>query len=262
LFPVGFALLRAGGRARVRALVVIASLSPVLLWMGFNLHRLGSFTLTPFAGPNLFGVAALIGHATAQDGDDPELVRFIEEINRGKKPPPGERVALDEIRMPDYNFNIHELAEPLAKERGYHRTSFNRMLLVYSLRSIRSHPRAYLEYAAHGLVEPLKDLRLLFLPVGVIPVFWLVRGEHRGLAIATLALLALHLVHVLLCASIELMYPRYLLLTSSPLHGLSVVTGGMLALSLARSAWRRLGPHQSGDPPARHGPDDRERHAP
>ena len=237
VFPVGFALLRAGGSARVRALVVGASLSPVLLWMGFNLHRLGSFTLSPFAGPNLFGVAALIGHATARDGDDSELVRFIEEINRGKKPPPGERLALDGIQMPDYNFNIHELAEPLARERGFDRTSFNRMLLLYSFRSIRAHPRAYLEYVARGLVAPLKDLGLLFLPVGVIPVFWLVCGKHRGLAVATLALLGLHLVHMLLCASIELMNPRYVMLTSCPLHGLSLVTGGVFALSLARSAW-------------------------
>jgi hypothetical protein len=239
LFPFGFALLR-GGSVRLRALAVSVSLAPVLLWMGFNLYRLGSFTLTPFTGPNLFGVAALVGHATPRAGDDPELVRFIEEVNRGKKPPPGERVRLDRLERPAYDQNIHKLAEPIASEHGYDWMDFNRMLLVYSSRSLRAHPREYLAYVLFGLEKVLPDLALLFVPACVLPVYWLVRGRHRGLALATLALLGLHLAHMLLCASMEIMLPRYRMLTSCPLHGCALVLGGVFLLDLARTAGRRF----------------------
>ena len=237
LVPLGLACL-SPGRARIMLLVALASLAPVLGWMGFNRWRLGSFTLTPFAGANLFAIAALAGHATPRDGDDHEIVRFIEAINAGKDPPPGERFDGRKI-VETFNANIHELAEPLAKERGYDQVTFDRMLLTYARRSIAAHPGAYAALVARGLRVPLLDLALLSLAVVVIPLVWLRRGARRGFAVAALAFAGLHLAHLSICASMELVIPRYRWLTLTPLLGIALVTSGLFVAPTIGSAWRR-----------------------
>jgi hypothetical protein len=246
VFPLGFALIGAGQRRSVRALIVLASLTPLVAWMAFNAYRLGTFTLTPFAGPNIFGVATVVGHATPQQGDDQEFTRFIDTINRWKKPSVGKRLPLDEndvLRVAKvYNYNIHELAEKLAEYRGYDSVAFNRMLLEYSRRSLLAHPGAYVEYIVFGMRVALRELAPLLITVGVIPVVWLVRRQHAGLAVATLAFLGLHLLHMLLCASAEAVILRYRDLTFSPLLGLSLITGGLFAIGLFRFARERFTP--------------------
>jgi hypothetical protein len=245
LFPFGFALLPSPRGRRVMTAVALVSLMPILLWMSFNLWRLGSFTLTPFTGPNLFGVASLVGHATPQEGDSPELALFIEHVNAQKRPRPDEPLPFDRIRVWGvvlmYHRNVHFIAEPLALTHGWDRVDFNRMTLIYSFRVIRSSPRDYVRYVLFGLRQ-LGGVVPLLPFVLAIPIYWLVRGEQRGLAVATLALFALHAAHVALCAAIEVVIPRYHDLTFSPLLGISVVTSCVFALPFVERGWRAWGP--------------------
>jgi hypothetical protein len=84
--PPAFALLQ-GTLPRGKALAAtLAPFSLILLWMSFNLHRMGSFTMTPFAGMNIVGVATLVGHAEVEPGDGPELATLTRELNEGDAP--------------------------------------------------------------------------------------------------------------------------------------------------------------------------------
>lgn len=243
LVPAAAAL--AGVRAvGLRVLpAVVGPFVPVLLWMAFNVHRLGTFALTPSLGHNLFGVASMVGHAEAAPGDDEDLRLLIEEVNRGKQPPPGRRLAIGSAgRAPFaweierlagvYRRNVHRVAEDSVRRHGWDMVRYNAMLLEYSLRAIRRDPRAYLDYVLFGL-RSLRSVVPLLLPALVVPAVWLWRGTHRGLAIATLSMLVIHLLHTLLCAMVEVVLPRYYRLTWFPLVAASIVATAVLVRSVA-----------------------------
>lgn len=210
-------------RAAVAALVPFAL---VVAWMGFNLYRIGTFTITPFAGMNAVGVAMLVGHAEVEPGDGRDMRALVRGINEIKQPPPGISLDLAKMDVPGlarlYNHDVHVVAEAVVQRHGWDRVTYDRMLLAYAGRAIRGHRAAYRAYVLFG-IERLGVIVPWLLVALVLPVAWLVAGRHRGLALGVLLMLAIHVLHVILCAAVEVVIDRYFELTWVPLQMASLV---------------------------------------
>ena len=239
-------LVPAESRLRSTALALL-TLLPLLVWMGFNQLRLGTFNLTPFGGMNVFGVASLIADAGINEDDDVRQASFIGYVNQHRVPvpslevPPSDRAPAEvyEACRRAYNTNIHEIAVPYAEEKGVRSVELNQAMLTYAVRVLRHHPGVYARYVLLGLRSLWQLLPLLPLVV-VLPLFWLARGQNRGLALASLGFVAIHVGHIFLCAAIEVVIWRYWMLTFAPLVGASVIIAGLVASSAVPSFWRRL----------------------
>jgi len=217
---------------RVRALVAAAApFVLILLWATFNLYRLGSFTLTPFSGMNVFGVATIVGTPEARPDDGPELAILIREVNARKLPPAGE--TLESPRMAAlgtaniYNWNVHQIGEVVRRQNGWDWVLYNRILIEYAWRAIRSNPSGYVAYVA-GELGKLSRTLAIFLPAILFASFWLWRGRHRGLAVGLLVVVAIHVLHIVLCALVEVVIPRYEDLTSYVVLTALLVSVGVL----------------------------------
>ena len=209
----------AQGRRRLR-LSLAAALLPVLGWMTLNLARLNVFSLTPFAGYNLFAVAALIGEAAPSATDNPDYAAFAAHVNRHKTPQKAEsdtpaRLYRDVMESENalffiYNRNIGVAEEYLAA-RQVSLVERNRYMLAYAGDVIQRRPLRYLSWIALGLYETASILFLVglsLLLLATLPA----APELRPFKFAAACVLALCSANLLLTASMELVMPRYYLL--------------------------------------------------
>lgn len=232
---------------RVRAAAAaVAPFALIVLWMGFNLYRLGLFTMTPFAGMNVVGVAMLVGHAEVEPGDGADMAVLIRGINHRKQPPPGEVLELGRVDTGQlsriFNYNVHEVAETIAERHGWDRVRYDRMLLTYAGRAIRGHRAAYRAYVLNGLGR-LTVLVPWLVPALLLPVVWLRGPRHHGFAVAVLLMLVLHVVHVALCAAVEVVIDRYFDLTWAPLRAAALIAAGVAVRDLLLRAGRGRAEH-------------------
>lgn len=217
--------------------LMVLGLLPVVAWMGGNYYRISSFSLTPHSGYNLIGVATSIGYAETREGDPEDLAYFIREVNRRKIPPVGESIPFyryyqERVQIQRsfwdskinyiHNYNTYDVALPIRLERGWPLVRYNELLFSYFFRTVRAFPAAYLEYVMAGLSR-LKEVTPLLLPGLLLPLFWRRFEELRPLALTVSAMFLLHLMHVFMCSSIEVLIPRYWDLTFAPLLVLSAV---------------------------------------
>jgi len=250
--PLIFAVIPWGSTPRRASWVAVLSLFPVLLWMSFNLYRLDSFTLTPFAGVNLFGAARIVGTAAPDPADDPAMAAFVEHINQHPKFPeqsrrrnwrdteellPGIEGGVPKALWWAYNWNIHEVALPYLKEQNADPVETNRLMLGYANRVLLGDPWGYVNFVLRGLGRLLELLPVLP-SLLLLPVWWLARGRHRGLALAALAMLLVDVMHVGLCALVELVINRYRWLTLYPLMGVAAITSAVFIQELVQSGWK------------------------
>jgi hypothetical protein len=138
-------------------------------------------------------------------------------VNARKLPPAGE--TLETPRMAAlgtaniYNWNVHQIGEVIRRQNGWDWVLYNRILIEYAWRAIRSNPSGYVTYVATEFGKLWWSLPLLLPPV-LLGIFWLRRGRHRGLAVALFVVVGIHVLHILLCALVEVVIPRYETLTS------------------------------------------------
>ena len=249
--PLTFAFVPWGSTPHRARWVAAFSLIPVLLWMGFNLYRLDSFTVTPFAGVNIFGAARIVSTASPSPADDPALAAFITHVNRHPTYPKqrkGRRWRDTEEILKGieggvpiaqwwaYNWNAHEVALPYLAKRGTSPVETNRLMLGYAGRVLRDNPWGYASFVLQGL-QRLLELLPLLPSLLLLPAWWLRAGRHRGLALAALALLLVDVMHVGLCALVELVINRYRWLTYFPLLGVAAITSAVFIQELLQARW-------------------------
>lgn len=253
--PVLFAFLPWGSTPHRAPLIAAFSLLPLVMWMGFNLYRLDSFTLTPFGGFNVFGAARIVGNASPASDDDPRLAAFIEHINAhqtypelraGRQIKPGIEGGVPLSLWQAYNWNIHSVALPYLRAQRVDIVEANRLMLGYATRVLRADPWGYAGFVLQGL-RRLLELLPLIPSLLLLPAWWLIKGRHRGLALAALALLLVDVAHVGLCALVELVINRYRWLSLFPLLGVAAITSAVFIQELVQARLRasHAGP-QSG----------------
>ena len=180
------------------------------------------------------------------------MAAFIEHINRHPKFPeqtrrrrwrdteelrPGIEGGVPTALWWAYNWNVHEVALPYLKQQNADPVETNRLMLGYANRVLRADPWGYVDFVLRGLkrlLELLPALPSLLL----LPAWWLVRGRHRGLALAALAMLLVDVMHVGLCALVELVINRYRWLTLYPLLGVAAITSAVFIQELVQAGWK------------------------
>jgi hypothetical protein len=126
-----------------------------------------------------------------------------------------------------YNWNVHQIGEVIRRENGWDWVLYNRILIEYAWRAIRSNPGGYAAYVATEFAKLWWSLPLLLPPV-LLAIIWLNRGCHRGLGVALLVVVGIHVLHILLCALVEVVIPRYETLTSHVVLAALLLSAGAL----------------------------------
>jgi hypothetical protein len=214
----------------LEGVALMATLAPIILWMGINLYAIDSFTLAQLRGQNLLGIGSIIGHAEAEPGDSPELVKFIEDFNAKKQPIKGEEQAfVDDL---DTNFNrlrfesnVNWVAHPLRHKTPLGLVVFDRDIMgVYGQRAIMANLGNYARYVLHGLKIYFKfGIPYIAILLLVFPLYGLYRSKALVASWAALAMFAIHLGHGVLVATNQAVFERFIVLTFYPYTATAVI---------------------------------------
>ncbi len=210
-----------------RLLIALVSLAAMWSWMGFNWYRLGSFSLAPRGGANIFCVGALVGKASVYPSDSQELRTFIEDLNR-------ETVSLSITEMAEERtleispsffakyVGNYPIADKIAARSGINRVTENEYLGIYGIRAIRENASGYLLHLYYG-AQNFALTGYLLLPAFFLPIVWLRKGKHAGLSWSVLAMLYVHVGHLSLVLLTQPLLSRYYAVTFYPLLTLSLL---------------------------------------
>lgn len=232
LFPMIVLLCLVSKKKARNGLLAICGLTPVLLWMTINLHVLNSFSLTTFDGVNLFGVAALIGHAEVTSEDSEDLQYFIQHMNTEKRPRAGaeEQFLAQRIRGlsdREYNHNIYGVALKEVRIASFHPAKINAFMRTYALRTFATYPVRYAQYIWMGLLRSSGGTLLIL--TGFLLALACIRCGLVGIGWATMSVTIAHVLNLLLSASVQFVIARYVLTTLGPLQAVLAFSAGALA---------------------------------
>ncbi len=204
-----------------RAILALSSLFLMWLWMGFNWHRLGSFSLAPRGGANIFCIGALIGKASIHPSDPPEVARYFEALRLETYSAPREELAIERsLKLPDEFFanyvTNYEIADRIAAIQGIDRVKQNEYLGMYGLRSIKENFPNYLLHLYYGAHNFLLT-GYLALPGLILPLLWLRKRRHIAASLSALSMLYVHLSHLSLVLLTQPLLSRYYAATFYPL---------------------------------------------
>jgi hypothetical protein len=205
-------------RASLLTATTIVPIGAVIL---HNAARVGIFKLSIAGSVSLFGVCAVLGDASLQEGDTVEEQRFIEEVNAGNRPhAPYSEGSFDAV--------VRVQRETLSRfgDMGWARVAD--LMDTYSSRVITEDPVRYLRFLGAGVGEAFADLdSVLLLLLGTTAAISLRRGKGRALLI----MIGIHVVHILLVAAVGVVHSRYTLITSEVLWVPILCTFGVRLVS-------------------------------
>jgi hypothetical protein len=204
-----------------RVALATCSLSLMWLWMGFNWHRLDSFSLAPRGGANIFCIGALIGKPSVHPEDPPEQREYFEALRKETFSATPEELAVERtLKIPKSFFanyvGNYEIADRIAGELGINRVKGNEYLGIYGLRSIRDNLSSYLLHLFYGAHNFSITLYLL-IPSFVIPLLWIRKKEQIALSWSALSILSIHVGHLSLVLLTQPLLSRYYSVTFYPL---------------------------------------------
>jgi hypothetical protein len=210
-----------------RILLAFFSLTLMWSWMGFNWYRLGSFSLAPRGGANIFCVGALVGKASVYPTDSQELRKFIEDLNR-------ETVSVSPTEMAEERtldispaffskyVGNYPIADNIAARSGINRVTENEYLGIFGLRSIRENAPTYLLHLYYG-AQNFALTGYLLLPAFFLPIVWIRKSKHVGLSWSVLAMFYVHVCHLSLVLLTQPLLSRYYSVTFYPLLMMSLL---------------------------------------
>lgn len=207
---------------------------PLIIWFGLNVNRLGTLSPLPNTEIALLGMASQFSHAEVYDGDDTELRSFITYVNERKVPSPeGERGWIEQLGD-NYNrgfnaTNVWLVAEQYRRDRSIKPADFLRLVRAYYWRAIRAQPSRWLQYFQEGLLNSLFTIMM-----GIISLLILMRksrimpGQLLPLVRGASLILLLHILTIVFEAATNGWYPRYEMMTGSPVWFISLITAWVL----------------------------------
>ena len=203
------------------ALLGLAAL-PLLLWMSFNFSRFGSFTITPFAGYNLFGVASVLGPIETTPEDPEDYQYFVKEFTEKRLEKINTAQDLDSILkrygrlLYVYTRNISLVSEEIRSNR-WDAVHHNRILLNYAKRTIATYPTRYVTWV-NSQLQVLWYCLPVFIPSIFAFYYWRRRITSNALAISAVLALLIHCAHMLEVSLVEVTIPRYIIPTYHTNH--------------------------------------------
>lgn len=208
--------------------IAIAAFFPVMLWMTFNLWRVGSFTLTTFDGYSLFGVGSLVGFAETEAADPPDLASFILEVNEKKSPKKGEeRGFVERDKQPYdsdmYNKNIYRIGLGTEVGQKVGTPRLNEIMKIYALRALKNHFRNYALYFWREVIEFWKNGKWIMIISITGILSCLLEKKLLPLALTVGMMLVVHLAHSFLCSATNMIIIRLHNLTFVPLSAMTAL---------------------------------------
>ena len=214
--PVMAALL-----VRRSAVLCVVSISPVLLWMTFNLWHLGSFAIVPGRGGfDFFSTEAMFGGAPVREDDDAALREFIRRFDR-ERPPVLSDSQLDNLYADgnqDYEAQWHamELGFRIMEEMKVAPAEQGRILMTCAKRIIQANPFHYARLVYSGFCREFPGLLAGLLGM-LCAVLLLRRGLACPFAWTTIAATAVHFAVQSVVLIIQIVYGRYMEMTLIPM---------------------------------------------
>jgi hypothetical protein len=238
-FPLS--LLVRDGQVRPAARLVYSGicLGPVVLWMTFNLIRLGTFTLTPYGGVNIFGLASSIGEAEIRTGDTEDFKLFANYVNEHRMSISTPERTFEEA-LPEryyigvYNYNDYRVGMVIALERGWSPVYINSLMQQYAMRVLWKYPGRYCRYIMEGL-KILQVGASYMLGALLCALLCLYQRKRCELALVTLGVLGAHVIHTIFTSMVIVTLPRYYDTTLTVIFILFLVHMVAMFLDLMRS---------------------------
>ncbi len=221
-FAAAFAIVACRNPAWMRSpravSAVLAGFLPIALWFGLNVVRFDRFTLSPYAGINLYGIAGQLGAVAAEPGDSKQFtelakllgVKRLENLD-GLRPVNGSVTALNIA----YTTAEGRIGFAAAQQLGIPPVAFNDLILEYSRRVLNKERPAYARYVLNQLM--IARAQLLLTAVLLLTALALARAGAAGAAVEAGAALALtHGACIFSYALVAIELQRYIDVTGLP----------------------------------------------
>lgn len=198
-------------------LIIILSIIPIHCLCYANYLNYSSYTLSPFTGVSLFGVSTLIQNDQTISNGTKDLNVFAGSFS-------SKRLIVTQVDNTNkklegiYNANIWRIAEGIRNNLRWDYVKFNKVLGEYAMKVIKSSPWKYFKYTFCQWISQFRlSSIILNLSILILALWIIFQSTNKCYSQAVGMMLSVHELHLLLCASTNVIFYRLEVLTLIPL---------------------------------------------